>query len=600
MRMSRPVVVLTFADSPSDPLDSLTKEAKGIVKKLQDLDDKEVIRLYPEEKVTINSVCEIFNRFQDRVEIFHYGGHANSLSLAFIDGKVIAKPLAEFIAKEASKLQLVFLNGCGTIDQVIAFQELGVPYIIATQGPIHDDKAAEFAIYFYELLSKKRTVEESFDLATLKLKAQDKLTEKDCDVYRGLISESQSGAIIHPWSLFILPQKSINWKIGDTKRIPNGELCRVMIKAVEPFSSKAQKFLERQTQELWWQEPQEVNGARKALFGSFCNIVGNLINQLIRVLPSNELRKEYQYVERCKDLVNKTLDLFNYALLSSLWEAQKTQYQPLQSSHYQVLLRFFDDSNGFNIQKRLELLKALSEIFHQHGITLPLSELEELLDSDQFWKTGGELSRLLEKYREIVKLNDCFEIENELVKWLEPLSFLVTYRMESIKSIQYQGMKATPPNYLHYSIELAATGEKDHEFGKEDYRFSKGNRETEAVVLSKIGENDGVNLFPFIIDYNAIIEVKRDKICLFDHVDDDSNLNYIILEDSKRSLFSLQSMTKLNGQYRLFWENPQLKKRESNEWQEAREHSVAYCFHQARQTILGENQIETSEDNNLN
>ncbi len=62
-------------------------------------------------------------------------------------------------------MKLVLLNGCATLGQVAALEEAGVPIIIATNAPVGDKAAKDFAVLFFENLAGGKTVRFAFEQA---------------------------------------------------------------------------------------------------------------------------------------------------------------------------------------------------------------------------------------------------------------------------------------------------------------------------------------------------------------------------------------------------------------------------------------------------
>ena len=124
-------------------------------------------------EASIGRIEDVFAKYQSAVHIFHFSGHAGSTSLQLEskEGKpqsAFAQGLAGFIGKQKG-VRLAFLNGCSTRDQVRAFHKAGIPAVIATESPIKDRIASEFAQHFYRSLVSGRSIQESFEEAEEKL-----------------------------------------------------------------------------------------------------------------------------------------------------------------------------------------------------------------------------------------------------------------------------------------------------------------------------------------------------------------------------------------------------------------------------------------------
>lgn len=98
--------------------------------------------------------------------IFHYGGHAREqeIFLNVDNGSAQFKSIGGIAGELGThpELKLVFLNGCGTKEQVDLFFRKGVKAVLATKRPINDTAASQFASVFYDCLSKGDTIERAY------------------------------------------------------------------------------------------------------------------------------------------------------------------------------------------------------------------------------------------------------------------------------------------------------------------------------------------------------------------------------------------------------------------------------------------------------
>ena len=154
-----PVIFLAFANDPEKPLPGLEgeyRETTGVLKEGQDAGLCEVVT---EPFATRQLIFDKFSdqRFRNRIAVFHYAGHAGAeqLHLTDADGtneRANTDGLARLFAQQTS-LQLVFLNGCGTLPQVKGLLKAKVPAVIATSTDIADGVAKIFASRFYRSLA---------------------------------------------------------------------------------------------------------------------------------------------------------------------------------------------------------------------------------------------------------------------------------------------------------------------------------------------------------------------------------------------------------------------------------------------------------------
>jgi hypothetical protein len=166
---STPVVILAFANDQDAYLQNIVKERKAIARALQEHDDRRYIKVVKEENTSIRDIFDLCTRYADRIAVLHYGGHASGTQLQ-LEGATGAAELANAtglaqLLGQQQGLQLVFLNGCATLDQVQTLFACGVKAVIATAVPINDAMATEFAEQFYQALTNRATIKRAFDTA---------------------------------------------------------------------------------------------------------------------------------------------------------------------------------------------------------------------------------------------------------------------------------------------------------------------------------------------------------------------------------------------------------------------------------------------------
>jgi hypothetical protein len=111
-------------------------------------------------------------------------------------------------------------------------------------------------------------------------------------------------------------------------------------------------------------------------------------------------------------------------------------------------------------------------------------------------------------------LQDCSNAENNLTIVLTALNFLAGYKMMSIKNIGYSEMRNTKPHYLYNYTDLVGIDSKANKTqGQEKVRYEEVPINTDAVLLYKESYRQNLNLFPFIIDMNALSVAGGQKIC---------------------------------------------------------------------------------------
>lgn len=141
------------------------------------------IEIVKRANATLGDIFNVFQdpRYQGRICLFHYGGHADSYRLlleseAGSAQAAFSEGLNQFFARQ-SGLQAIFLNGCSTQAQAQDLQKSGLPAVVATSRTILDEHAVRFATRFYKGLvgnaSPARAFRDAADELTIPLGGSD-------------------------------------------------------------------------------------------------------------------------------------------------------------------------------------------------------------------------------------------------------------------------------------------------------------------------------------------------------------------------------------------------------------------------------------------
>ena len=163
----KPVCLFFFANDielVGQNLRSLAKEARAIEAAMEQA--SELCEFHIQKNTTAGDIRRTLAKYRHRIALVHYAGHAESLQLMLEtdDGGKEGfrnETLAEFLRNQ-DNIELVFLNGCSTGDQVDALLEVGVPYVISTKKAVEDTEATLLSTAFYEGLSVGSTINESW------------------------------------------------------------------------------------------------------------------------------------------------------------------------------------------------------------------------------------------------------------------------------------------------------------------------------------------------------------------------------------------------------------------------------------------------------
>jgi hypothetical protein len=217
----RPVIFLAFANDRQDYLYKLTEEQHRIREALERVAREGLCEVVYETDTDLHRIWSTFHKYQDRIAIFHYGGHADDYALLLqkADGEAQlahGEGLVSFLGQQKG-LQLIFINGCSTKRQAQELTEKGVPAVIGTSEPINDTSATELSVEFYEGLAAGRSVQQAWLGARDLVRAQ----RGDQSFQRSINLRAARG-IEFPWELYIRPgaEAVLDWNLPRAARNP--------------------------------------------------------------------------------------------------------------------------------------------------------------------------------------------------------------------------------------------------------------------------------------------------------------------------------------------------------------------------------------------
>lgn len=233
-------VIFTGFANPLQDLAYLTQEQHGIQDALSPLEEQGKIEtLLQRNDLELMKYFDIVRTWQHRINIFHFGGHANSQDIRLQDRTIFFEPLAkELQFRNPDALQLVFLNGCATQPQVQTLFDLGVKAVIATSVSIGDQLASLFAIDFYKNLAKGDTINTAFQSTFHYAEAQQKtdrkyrILEHPVDwASRGshqLFQQDKENEVL-PWGLYVQDTQALEYTIiGEREELPESPPTQVI------------------------------------------------------------------------------------------------------------------------------------------------------------------------------------------------------------------------------------------------------------------------------------------------------------------------------------------------------------------------------------
>lgn len=117
-------------------------------------------------KLLAATVEDLRLALREKPAIVHLAGHGTSGGFVLEDAQrrpfVIAQEkLAQLFSNYQGSLRCVILNACYTLTSGLHIA-LNVPYVIAVEGPIHDQAARAFSAGFYSVIGTDLDIERAF------------------------------------------------------------------------------------------------------------------------------------------------------------------------------------------------------------------------------------------------------------------------------------------------------------------------------------------------------------------------------------------------------------------------------------------------------
>jgi hypothetical protein len=283
---------------------------------------------------------------------------------------------------------------------------------------------------------------------------------------------------------------------------------------------------------------------------NFIGIIGKQLDKLFAIgkdIDESEEVTRKKYIKKCNYIVRRTLDLVIFSFLSQLWD---------DVCNKKITLSAENSLNGYftmnmNRNEQFVLLRRLINIYKEHKSDNPLLLIPEILKISDYFNENGKLHFCCIELEKLAidtpnpNILDCHDAEKKLTDFLKCFNFLVNYKAVSMKKIEYLNIKKIEDGYLHHYVNL---GYNQNSAEVEKRNFDNNHEVvkslfTNAVLLYK-GKNytNNINLFPFVIDYNALTFEQNSKIAFFLHPSllDKDSLVYSFLEDIKDGSFELK------------------------------------------------------------
>jgi len=297
-----------------------------------------------------------------------------------------------------------------------------------------------------------------------------------------------------------------------SKIVFNGILVRRLIRALEQKTG-VQDFLRNlpsESADKWEEVPAFLQDAQVLMGQHFVWVLAWELRRLFAIGKDKRKRQEEkvdEYIDHCFSTAKMALQLTNFLLIAALWDKKKQQ-EGLKLNPAQ--LEPFFGTRPLTMLEHHQLLTNLVDMLVDNGLELPFEEPD--LEAD------GALSKAVVRLEELCSLNiayglaHCHTAEACLADLLVGLPFFNTHHLVTIKRVDYEALRNNSPRYVK---DFTILEKKE---AREWQRMLKFDHDAPVQSYALLFRNHqrAFNLFPFLMDYHALINERVFQIQLYE------------------------------------------------------------------------------------
>lgn len=533
--------ILGIFDNPNDDLEELKNEQLSFQESMGVLmDSNEKFKYEAINGQSLEKLMDLIDERRDKLNWFHFSGHHDQKNgIRLNDGNF--STLVEHLER-CGNLMGVFINGCASKETLDKLSDK-VPLCIGTYKPVYDGIATKFSERFYKKLKSIESWSD-FDLIHKEFEAvrgevinlyKEKRIEGVNEKVRG--GGSQQEMELENNFYFISEKSEDNKRLFIRKStyVYNKILTKELMLCLKEKETHAVFLKGLFDKEHWEEDPGNRKSAQAIIVDSYIAVIGEGLRRLFVIGDEkNDEEKVETYLENCFRTYRNTLQLTIYLFISMLWDEKKKNDKIL--SKEKLIWNFFHSNKQESLTELRELLQLLIGIFNREHLTYPietddLGNIDELLDSDSdFNKACSKLEDLAGR-KTLSKgygTAHCSMAEESLAIILSRFKFYANYQLITIKKIEYEQSRYSGARYIK-EIKLL-----DYLEGEDTLRVLEFDQEAEPSYTVKFTNGEkNVYLFPFLLDFNALINADKPHLYFFESLHGENGINYWSIEDGK-------------------------------------------------------------------
>jgi|GEM_PF-1162504 len=377
-----------------------------------------------------------------------------------------------------------------------------------------------------------------------------------------------------------------NFGIVTSSKVFNGVLTKELILLLKE-KLRPGAFLNNlppEDKDNWETIRQHLKDAQNILEDSFIWVIGWEIRRLFSIGNDREKRMETkidEYISHCFSTYRVTLQLAIYIFISKLWD-EKSRDKDIDTNK-KPIRNFFTSNRAFKLVELRDLLQALIDIFNKNQLAYPvekteLGDIQEFLQPDsKFNKACIELEKLeaMDPAKEVYGLGHCHTAEISLTAILATFRLFTNYQLITLKKIEYEESRYCAARYIK---ELNILEKREAKNLMRILKYDKVPALTYSVFFRN--ETKAINLFPFLLDYNALTNETDFQIYFYECREGESDLRYFSIKNEKNEIISYMATASDSLEINSEEQKNELQKN-------IRLDLVARQFDEAAKTILG-------------
>ena len=568
--------VIGVFDDPNKDLEHIKIEKDHFQKIMGKLQMGEDFKYETFEGNSLESLMDKIDEIQDVLTWFHFSGHHDKGGIQLNDGNFSS--LVDHL-KNCKKLKGVFINGCASENTLEKLKGI-VPIYIGTYKPVNDGLATKFSEKFYQKMTKIANwsdyvkIHNAFELS--KTQINDLLNTKEG--IDGIDFTVRGGGSLKEMELednlyFISTENEKNKKIfeeihfkGNPDSVINNINEKLTLKLINVLGDQEgqKRFLESlpsEELENWEKEPKNLQKAQGLLEDNFIWVIGSELRRLFAIGRYNkEITTETkieEYIDTCFRTYRISLQLINYLFISKLWDTKRKRDI---DTNKELIRTFFIAKRKLKLVELRNLFLLMIQMFEENDIEYPidktsLGDLQEFLDEkSQFNVASAELERLesIKIPSQLYVTNHLVSAENSLSVILSVLKFFTKCKLMTIKKIEYEESRYSKIRYIK---DITVLGKEENENNMNFLKIDEKPEKTYSVMFIQPFMNGNkmeykkVNMFPFLLDFNALINEDSFDLIFYEFWDGDSGLDYFSIKSEEDRMIHFKKLEDklLNG-----------------------------------------------------